>query len=46
LAQAVTEAANQSAEEILNHIVYSVEAFGEGVPPFDDLTLLVVRYTG
>jgi sigma-B regulation protein RsbU (phosphoserine phosphatase) len=46
LAQAVAEAANQSAEEILNHIVYSVEAFGEGVPPFDDLTLLVVRYTG
>jgi hypothetical protein len=30
----------------VNHILQSVEAFGQGVLPFDDLTLLVVRYTG
>jgi sigma-B regulation protein RsbU (phosphoserine phosphatase) len=46
LAQAVLEAAGESAETVMNHIIASVEAFGEGVPPFDDLTLMVVRYTG
>jgi phosphoserine phosphatase RsbU/P len=46
LAQAVIEAAGQSAEGVLDHIIHSVDAFAEGVPPFDDLTLMVVRYTG
>ncbi len=46
LAAAVLEAASLPAENILNHIIACVETFGEGVPPFDDLTLVVVRYTG
>jgi phosphoserine phosphatase RsbU/P len=46
LAGAVIDAVGQSAEGVLNHIVRSVEAFAEGIPPFDDLTLMVVRYTG
>jgi len=46
LVGAVLEAAGQSAEGVLDHIIRAVEAFAEGVPPFDDLTLMVVRYTG
>lgn len=46
LAQAVVEAAGQPAGVVVDHILQSVDAFGEGVPPFDDLTLMVVRYTG
>jgi phosphoserine phosphatase RsbU/P len=46
LAQAVLEVADGSAEVILDHIIEAVENFGEGVPPFDDLTLMVVCYTG
>lgn len=46
LAQSVLEVANESADDILNHILQSVEVFAEGVTPFDDLTLVVVRYTG
>jgi sigma-B regulation protein RsbU (phosphoserine phosphatase) len=46
LGQAICEAAERSAEGIVQHIVQSVEVFAEGVTPFDDLTLVVVRYTG
>lgn len=46
LSQAVMEIFKGTADEILEHILRSVEAFGEGVPPFDDLTLMVVKYTG
>ena len=46
LAQSVLESAEGDAHAILEHILDSVEAFGEGVPPFDDLTLMVVKYTG
>jgi phosphoserine phosphatase RsbU/P len=46
LAQAVIESAGESAEGVLNQIVRAVDDFAEGVPPFDDLTLMVVRYTG
>lgn len=46
LAQAVLEMAGHSAGDILDHIIQAFEAFGEGVPPFDDLTLMVVSYTG
>jgi phosphoserine phosphatase RsbU/P len=45
LAQALKEAGGQSAEAVLNHIVNQVELFCDGNPPFDDLTLVVVRYT-
>jgi sigma-B regulation protein RsbU (phosphoserine phosphatase) len=46
LARAVVEAAGDSAEGVLHHIIHAVDTFAEGVPPFDDLTLMVVRYTG
>jgi serine phosphatase RsbU (regulator of sigma subunit) len=46
LAQALSQVADQSASEILQHILGSVETFCDGAPPFDDLTMIVVRYTG
>jgi sigma-B regulation protein RsbU (phosphoserine phosphatase) len=46
LAQAVIESAGESAEGVLQQIIAAVDSFAEGVPPFDDLTLMVVRYTG
>lgn len=46
LHSAVVEAAGATASDILKHIVHSVEVFAQGNAPFDDLTLLVVRYTG
>jgi len=46
LCRVVEEAAGQSASGVLNHILHAVERFGQGIAPFDDLTLMVVRYTG
>jgi sigma-B regulation protein RsbU (phosphoserine phosphatase) len=46
LCLAVEEAAATSAADILQHILKSVDQFAQGVVPFDDLTLMVVRYTG
>jgi sigma-B regulation protein RsbU (phosphoserine phosphatase) len=46
LIEAVLQAAGQPAEAVLEHIVQDVESFCAGVPLFDDLTLVVVRYTG
>lgn len=46
LAESVLAAAGQSAEAIIDQIVSDVDAFCNGVPPLDDLTLCVVRYTG
>ncbi len=46
LAQTVMQSAGQSAEGVLNELLQAVEVFAEGVIPFDDLTLVVVRYTG
>jgi sigma-B regulation protein RsbU (phosphoserine phosphatase) len=46
LIQAFLEAAENSAQDILNYIVAQVDAFCGNVPAFDDLTLCVVRYTG
>ncbi len=46
LAEAALATAGLTAEAVLNEIVAAVEAFSEGVPPFDDLTLVVIRYTG
>jgi sigma-B regulation protein RsbU (phosphoserine phosphatase) len=46
LAQSVIESPDHSAEGVLNHILDSVATFAEGVAPFDDLTLMVVRYMG
>ncbi len=46
LVEAVLQAAGQTADAVLEHIVHDVESFCAGVPLFDDLTLVVVRYTG
>jgi serine phosphatase RsbU (regulator of sigma subunit) len=47
LAAAILEiAADHSAKEILQHIIASVDAFCDGALPFDDLTMMIVRYTG
>lgn len=46
LCRVVEEVGAQSAGHILNHILQAVERFGEGLVPFDDLTLMVVRYVG
>ncbi len=46
LAQAVVEVGGQSAQAVLDHIVTSVNTFCDGNAPFDDLTLVVVHYTG
>jgi sigma-B regulation protein RsbU (phosphoserine phosphatase) len=46
LVQAILDAAEYSAQDILNYIVDQVDAFCGNVPAFDDLTLCVVRYTG
>lgn len=46
LAQTLINNANQSAEDIMTTILDDVDVFAEGEPPFDDLTIMVVRYTG
>jgi phosphoserine phosphatase RsbU/P len=46
LVESVLRAAGQPADAVLEHIVHDVESFCAGVPLFDDLTLVVVRYTG
>lgn len=46
LAKAALHAVNTSAENVLAHLLEAVTQFAEGTPPFDDLTLVVVRYTG
>jgi sigma-B regulation protein RsbU (phosphoserine phosphatase) len=46
LAQALSQVADRSASEILQYILGTVETFCDGAPPFDDLTMIVVRYTG
>jgi phosphoserine phosphatase RsbU/P len=46
LIQAILDAAEYGAQDILNYIVDQVDAFCGNVPAFDDLTLCVVRYTG
>jgi sigma-B regulation protein RsbU (phosphoserine phosphatase) len=46
LSEAVLQCAGQSAKDILEYIIDDVDAFCAGRPPFDDLTMIVVRYTG
>ena len=46
LSEAVLQCAGQSAKDILEYIIDDVDAFCAGRPPFDDLTVIVVRYTG
>jgi sigma-B regulation protein RsbU (phosphoserine phosphatase) len=46
LQQAVLSSGESSAAAVRDHIVQDVEAFCGDTPLFDDLTLVVVRYTG
>jgi len=46
LVDATRRGAGQSAAEILKRINTSVASFMGAAPPFDDTTLVVVRYTG
>jgi serine phosphatase RsbU (regulator of sigma subunit) len=46
LAKAALHAGTLSAEQVLSHLLAAVAQFAEGTPPFDDLTLIVVRYAG
>ncbi len=46
LAHAVTQCKGLSAIEIRDFILRDVERFCAGQVPFDDLTMLIVRYTG
>lgn len=46
LSEAVKRVANQTAIEIRDYILNDVDVFCDGNPPFDDITMLVVRYMG
>lgn len=46
LSQAVAQCTRLSASEIRDFILQDVERFCAGQTPFDDLTMLIVRYTG
>jgi len=46
LAVALKAAAGKTALEIKQDILADVDAFCAGQPPFDDLTMIVVKYTG
>lgn len=46
LVEVVLANAQRSAAEIMDAIVSDVEIFCDTAPPFDDMTLVVVRYTG
>lgn len=46
LAQIVAHRGDDTAEGILAAIMEDVSAFAEGTPPFDDLTIMVLRYVG
>ena len=46
LSRVIEEAGTGSAADILQYILRAVDQFGQGIVPFDDLTLMVVRYVG
>ncbi len=46
LCRVVEEAGTGTASDILKHILQSIDTFAQGIIPFDDLTLMVVRYVG
>lgn len=46
LAKTLLTCANQSAQVILDTLLQDVEVFCDGEPPFDDLTVLIVKYLG
>jgi len=46
LCDAILQAYDQPIETLCDYILDQVDDFAAGMPPFDDLTLVVVRYTG
>ena len=46
LLNAVMKVAGKSAIEVRDYILSDVEKFCDGQPPFDDLTMLAVRFMG
>lgn len=46
LEQVIMDRAGASANILMVEIVRAVERFIDGAPPFDDMTVVVVRYTG
>ncbi len=46
LVQVVMRSCTLTADEILGEILRDVMQFVDGAPPFDDLTIMVVRYVG
>lgn len=46
LAEIVSQVANNDAATVRDLILEDVDTFCDGQPPFDDLTMLVVRYLG
>jgi len=46
LSEAMKKVAGESALTIRDYILKDVDVFCDGNPPFDDITMLVVRYTG
>lgn len=46
LATAIKEVAGESALAIRDYILKHVDVFCDGNPPFDDITMLVVKYKG
>jgi sigma-B regulation protein RsbU (phosphoserine phosphatase) len=46
LGKMIVDNADNSARDLLDIIVQDVDTFCAGEPPFDDMTLMIVRYTG
>lgn len=46
LCRVVEESGTGTASDILKYILQSIDNFAQGIIPFDDLTLMVVRYVG
>ncbi len=46
LFEAILESIDASVEQMSDHIMHRVDQFTAGAPPFDDLTLVIVRYVG
>lgn len=46
LMQVVSQIGDKSSGELMEMILLDVDEFSEGEPPFDDMTMLIVRYLG
>ncbi|MDX1531210.1 MAG: GAF domain-containing SpoIIE family protein phosphatase, partial [Rhodothermales bacterium] len=46
LERILTEAVDEPADEIVRRVLTAVEAFADGEPQHDDVTVLAIRYTG